>query len=243
MIIETDSQKDISEIKEDIEFKTDKDKYYILSRNENSSFRLTQDKINQFRSVSTLFPSLFFIIAMLIMGISMMRLLKKQRYQIGTLQALGFKQGRLIRHYLIYGVFVSLPASILGYFLGERFFPTYIYKSLYMYDIPNLTGSQPLINISVIGICCLISVLAVYIALKISLNSNIVENLKKDEGKKTKSYGFEKLKLWDKLSFSTKWILLHSRKNFIRTITVIFAVCGCMTLMLTARSPAGGAPC
>lgn len=234
LIIKTDSQKDISEIKEDIEFKTDKDKYYILSRNENSSFRLTQDKINQFRSVSTLFPSLFFIIAMLIMGISMMRLLKKQRYQIGTLQALGFKQGRLIRHYLIYGVFVSLPASILGYFLGERFFPTYIYKSLYMYDIPNLTGSQPLINISVIGICCLISVLAVYIALKISLNSNIVENLKKDEGKKTKSYGFEKLKLWDKLSFSTKWILLHSRKNFIRTITVIFAVCGCMTLMLAA---------
>ena len=104
LIIKTDSQKDISEIKEDIEFKTDKDKYYILSRNENSSFRLTQDKINQFRSVSTLFPSLFFIIAMLIMGISMMRLLKKQRYQIGTLQALGFKQGRLIRHYLIYGV-------------------------------------------------------------------------------------------------------------------------------------------
>ena len=44
---------------------------------------------------------------------------KKQRTQIGTLKALGFKNNKIIRHYISYGFYISIVASIVAVVVGD----------------------------------------------------------------------------------------------------------------------------
>lgn len=234
LLIKVEEGYEVQDVKKEIENKIDISDYLIYTREENSSFQLTQDKIDQFKSVSLLFPMLFFIVAMLIMAISMIRLIKEQRYEIGILQALGFKNRKLTRHYMGYAILIALPASILGYLLGEKLFPPYIFRALYMYKTPILVGNQPRENILVILVACLTSVLASYSATRTNLNSNIVANLKESDEIKEKKVFLENTGLWSKIKFENKWVLKHYRQYFVRTFTVIFTVSACMVLMLSA---------
>lgn len=49
----------------------------------------------------------------------MNRFVKKERTQIGTLKALGFKNSKIMKHYVSYGFYISLIASILGIVVGR----------------------------------------------------------------------------------------------------------------------------
>ena len=49
----------------------------------------------------------------------MNRFVKRERIQIGTLKALGFKRGRITLMYVGYGLFISIVAGILGIILGN----------------------------------------------------------------------------------------------------------------------------
>ena len=55
---------------------------------------------------------------------TMTRVVKKQKLQIGTMKALGIKNSKIIMHYIGYGFWVSLVASIFGIILGKYFIGT-----------------------------------------------------------------------------------------------------------------------
>lgn len=222
-------------LKTDITKKTENEKiHYIRSREDTTSYNMLQDKIDQFHTLSTIFPTLFFVVAILIILTTMMRMLKNQRIQIGILQALGFKRKTLMKHYLLYGVIISLPASIIGYFLGQIVLPPFIYQTLSMYTLPKWQASQPSYNILIVIISIVTSIIAVYLSCRSILKEKPVDCLKaKNEGKIIIPW-FEKLKLWTNFSFQTKWNVMDCYKNKARTITIVISVAGCMALMLTA---------
>lgn len=68
----------------------------------------------------------------------MTRIVKKQRYQIGTLKSLGVKKNKIIMHYVSYGFFISLIASILGVVLGPLLIGNlFIGIKMNYFQIPN----------------------------------------------------------------------------------------------------------
>lgn len=82
------------------------------------SIKVLHDELDHLQSMTTFFPSLFLLIAILILNVMMNRLITQQRGIIGILKALGYTNFALIRHYLFYGVIIGLIGGSLGIILG-----------------------------------------------------------------------------------------------------------------------------
>ena len=67
---------------------------------------------------SVVMPAIFLVVAALILGILMGRLVENQRTTLGTLKALGYADRRLLAHVLEFGLAVGLAGGALGCGLG-----------------------------------------------------------------------------------------------------------------------------
>lgn len=77
----------------------------------------------------------------------MNRVVKKQRLQIGTLKALGFKQ----RNYISYSFWISLVGALLGLVAGRYFIGNvFIGLEMSFFEIPNVKNKS--LNITTTGI-------------------------------------------------------------------------------------------
>lgn len=94
----------------------------------------------------------------------MTRVVKKQRVQIGTLKALGFKQNKIILHYISYSFWISLVASIIALFAGRYFVGNiFIGMEMSFFQIPN---GAPIIKSDsyIVAILVILCVSFVYVA-------------------------------------------------------------------------------
>lgn len=95
--------------------------YGVLStypRQSQLSHVVLQAKLDGIRSVSLYLPVIFLIMAAVIQLIILRRMVKTQRTQIGVMKALGYSNTRIMGHYTVYALAVSLFGAILGTVLG-----------------------------------------------------------------------------------------------------------------------------
>ena len=86
---------------------------------ESQSPRFLADELKGLRVSATVTPSLFLGVAALVLNILLGRLAVQQRTVIGTLKAVGYSSGAILRHYLGYGVVVGLTGGLAGVALGR----------------------------------------------------------------------------------------------------------------------------
>ena len=98
----------------------------VTGRGELASYVGYQSEVEEGETYSFVFTALFLFIAILSVITTMRRFVKKERTQIGILKALGFRKGRIVRHYISYNLLLSVVAAVLGIVLGAaligRFF-------------------------------------------------------------------------------------------------------------------------
>ena len=116
-IVDVDSKKNVSKVKDEIEDNIAAAKA-IIKIEDTASYAQYQGEIDEGKTYIGVFSGLFIFIAMLSVITTMTRVVKKQRVQIGTLKALGFSNRRIVFHYMGYGFWISLVASILGLIAG-----------------------------------------------------------------------------------------------------------------------------
>ena len=121
IIVDVDDTSKVEATKTDIENNI-KSAIAVTDRNSNVSYEVYDAEIEKGRTYAGIFTFLFLFIAILSVVTTMNRFVKKQRTQIGTLKALGFKKGKIIRHYVAYGLYIALVASILG-ILARKLYP------------------------------------------------------------------------------------------------------------------------
>ena len=80
----------------------------VLSKDENSSYAAQQGEAEEGKTMGSVMPVLFLLIAVLTMVTTMHRLTAKEKTQIGTLKALGFKDKRILRHYTLYAFMIGI---------------------------------------------------------------------------------------------------------------------------------------
>ena len=68
--------------------------------------------------MGSILPTLFLLIAVLTMVTTMHRLTAKEKTQIGTLKALGFKNKQILRHYTSYAFMIGIIGSAIGVGIG-----------------------------------------------------------------------------------------------------------------------------
>ena len=90
----------------------------ILTKDEIVSYAGPQGEIDEGKTMGSILPVLFLLIAVLTMVTTMHRVAAKEKTQIGTLKALGFKDKRILRHYTSYAFIIGIIGTVLGIALG-----------------------------------------------------------------------------------------------------------------------------
>jgi len=208
----------------------------IINIEDTASYVSYQGEIDEGKTYVGVFSGIFLFIAMLSVITTMTRVVKNQRVQIGTLKALGFSNNRILLHYIGYGFWISIFASIvglvLGYFLIGNIF---INLEMEFFEIPN---GAPAMNISSyyvsVGVILIVAVIT-YITGRSILKENSAETLRtKIPSVKGKALGITKKGFFKKLSFSSKWNVRDILRNKMRTFMGLAGVVGCCTLIVCA---------
>lgn len=235
IIVDIDDTDKIDETKRNIENNI-KSAIAVTDRNASSSYQSYNSEIEEGETYSKVFTFLFLFIAILSVVTTMNRFVKKQRTQIGTLKALGFKNIKIIKHYVSYGFYVSLLASILGLILGKYVLGAFFLNMEAQYfEIPVYNT----ILISSVYILALIVVVLITIVTYLScrgiLKESAVDALRTEIPKvKNTKFDLTTKGIFKKSSISTRWNLRDIGRNKSRSIMAVVGIIGCTMLLVCA---------
>ena len=235
VIIDIDNTDKLQETKADLE-NSIKSAIAVTDREASTSYQGYNSEIEEGTTYSSVFTFLFLFIAVLSVTTTMNRFVKKQRTQIGTLKALGFKNRKIINHYVGYGFIVSLVASIVGLLVGRYALGTFFLNmEMSYFEIPVYnTVLIPIVYILAIAVVVLIT-LVTYLSCRSILKESAVEALRLEIPKvKNTKFDLTTKGIFKKASISTRWNLRDVGRNKGRSIMAIVGITGCTMLMLCA---------
>ena len=232
IMVDIDDKERIDEVKSQIEEKIDN--VAIINIEDTASYKTYQGEIEEGETYIGVFSGLFLFIALLSVITTMTRVVKKQRIQIGTLKALGFKKWKIILHYIGYSFWISLVAAGLG-IVGGRYFIGNVFIGMEMsfFEIPN---GMPIIKndsyiVAMLAVLCVS--LVTYLSTRKILKEKPAETLRNEIPKvKNNSLNITTSKIFKKMSFSTKWNIRDMLRNKARTLTGIIGIATCTMLIV-----------
>ena len=233
IMVDVNNKDNVINVKNDIEDKIENAKA-IIKIEDTSSYVAYQGEIDEGKTYVGVFSGIFLFIAMLSVITTMTRVVKNQRVQIGTLKALGFSNNRILLHYIGYGFWISILASIIGLILGYFIIgKMFINLEMEFFEIPNgvpiIDNSSYLVAIIVI----LVVVGITYITGRSILRENPAETLRtKIPSIKGNVLNITKKGFFKKLSFSSKWNIRDILRNKMRTFMGLAGVIGCCMLIV-----------
>ncbi|RJX19274.1 MAG: FtsX-like permease family protein [Desulforudis sp.] len=113
----------------------------IVELEDQPSYRLLQNELNELSTWSVMLPTLFLGAAVMIILVLLARIVRQQRPHIGLLRALGYSRGDILRYYLGFCFLVGSTGSLLGILLG--YWMSVGLTNLYaqFFNIPYLAGA------------------------------------------------------------------------------------------------------
>ncbi len=109
--------------------------WYVQDRTSLSGYGNIKNDAASIETIGTIFPILFFVVAILISLTTITRMVEEDRGLIGTYKALGFKNREIRRKYLLYSFIACLFGGILGDLCGYIVLPQIIFiifKTMYL---------------------------------------------------------------------------------------------------------------
>ena len=198
-------------------------------------FNSIQVDLESDEMMSTVFPSLFFAIALLGILTTMTRLVMKQRTIIGTLKALGFSSPVVMVHFVSYSVIIALIGGITGAIGGWWTLGTYVHGLMDEYYSNPFSRME--VSGKVVFMIFLISAMAGvtnYFACRKLLVQRASEILRPEPPAVMGAGAFEKTPIWKFLDFATRWNYRDINRNRMRTAGGILGVTICTMLLFTA---------
>ena len=235
VIVDIDDTSKLDETKADIE-NTVPSALAVTDREDSMSYKSYQSEIEEGDTYSGVFTALFLIIAILSVVTTMNRFVKKQRTQIGTLKALGFKKRKIVTHYINYGFFVSLVAAFMGIFAGAYSLGIFFLgREMEYYEMPEYSiVIDHKTYLLAAGVIILITFIT-YLSCRTILKEPASEALRVQMPKVKKAkFNLTSKGIFKKASVSTKWNLRDIVRNKARSITAIVGVIGCTMLLVCA---------
>lgn len=185
--------------------------------------------------LSTVFPALFFTIALLGILTTMTRLVMKQRSIIGTLKALGFSNAVVMIHFVSYSVIIAFIGGICGAVAGWWTLGTYVHGL--MDDYYSNPYSRMEVSGKVAVMLLLITFMAGvtnYCACRKLLVQRASEILRPEPPAIMGAGALEKTPVWKLFDFATRWNYRDINHNRMRTAGGILGVAACTMLSFTA---------
>lgn len=205
----------------------------FLSRNSMGSYKQFDSEIMSNKAMADIFPLVFLAVALLTILTTMTRIVNNQRTQIGALKSLGFRDTKIMWHYVSYGLFSSLMGTIAGTLVGPlTLTPFFFSKQMGMYELvplhTRLLPSTLLVGAGTVAGCTLIT----YLSCRKILMENPAQSLRPKAPKTAKRIWIEKLNIWKKMGFDFQWNLRDAVRSKVRSLMAIVGISGCMALLI-----------
>lgn len=230
-----DAETELSEAREEIDDMDEPD-LIMLSRTSNVGYSNLESSSNIVAGVARVLPVFFLLVASLVCITTMTRMIDEERTQIGTLKALGYTNGEIMRKYLIYSGSSAILGCCLGLLLGCTVIPMIIWEA---YKI--MLYVQPKLLLSANWPLC-IAIVLVYTGLMLSVTwysckktleeqpAQLIRPKAPDAGKKIL---LERLRIWQKLNFLNKVTIRNIFRYRQRLAMMLIGISGCTALLLT----------
>lgn len=209
----------------------------VISKEESSSYALAKGEAEEGKTMGAVLPVLFLAIAVLTMITTMHRIAAKEKTQIGTLKALGYKNKRILAHYSSYALVIGIVGAALGIGVGYGFAYFIMNPSgsmgTYM-DLPYWKLHMPFFCVVVMIAVLVALTLIGFLSVKSMLRGTAADALRPYAPKKMKNLAIEKTKAWKKFSFGTRWNLRDVMRHKSRTLMSLIGIIGCTVLMAGA---------
>ena len=231
-----EAQKEIEKAWKEIE-DIPKPKVFVISRKHNVGYTNFENDSSIVEGIAKVLPIYFFMVAALVCITTMTRMVDEQRTQIGTLKALGYSDGAIIRKYIFYSGSAAALGSIIGFFLGTKFFPAAIWKAYSMiYDISSIEyvfdGSLAAVSLIVSLFC---SAGVTYISCKAELLQMPAQLIRPKAPKPGKRVLLELVPpIWNRLSFLHKVSIRNIFRYKGRFFMTVLGIAGCTSLIVAA---------
>lgn len=225
-----DSEKELSEFKRISQ---------ITKLYDNSGFKGLKNDLVKMAIMGRIFPVMFYIVAALVTITTVTRMIEEDRKEIGTLKALGYSRGTIIKRYVSYSFKATLCGVILGILVGSSLILSILYFAYgTLYDMPSLPFS---INwtcaVLSMVISMLTTVLFAYIITKKSLNENTAELMRPKVEKVGKTILLERIPaIWNRLSFLRKICFRNIFRYKRRLFMTLIGIAGCTMLIYSGLS-------
>ena len=209
--------------------------YIVLDKDSVTSYKEVQGEINEGQIMACLIPALFFIISLLTLITTMNRLVSNEKMQIGILKALGFKDRKIVRHYMSYAIVIGIFGAVLGIALGYGlcFYIINPHGPMGTYfDMPSWNLYLPWYVWLVLVGMILVLALVGYVSVKKVLKGSAADTLRPYTPKKMKPLVIEKTKWFHKRRFSFRWNIRDVFRHKARSAMSIFGVIGCTVLLV-----------
>ena len=207
----------------------------VTPKDDHVVYKEAMGEAEEGKTMGSVLPVLFLAIAILTMVTTMHRIATKEKTQIGTLKALGFKNRRILRHYTSYGLFIGLFGAGLGIALGYGVCKLIMSEDGMMgtyFDMPDWSAAIPGFCYPVLIGTVLLLTLISYLSVRQQLKGTAADALRPYSPKKMRKILFERFRFWDKLRFGTKWNIRDLSRHKSRSAMTLFGIVGCMVLMV-----------
>ncbi len=228
-----ETEEKISDAKEELNDITHPE-WYIFDRSDDQTYSTYIGQTKSIKNLASVFPLVFYVVAILVSLISMNRMVEDDRGEIGTLKSLGFTNKEIITKYFSFSLIATLIGSGIGITLGLIVIPSLIF-SIYslLFILPNfhigLNLGMSLTGLIIAIICiCGATLITAYKVLK-DKPAELMRPKAPTAGKKIL---LENLPIWHKINFSNKITIRNIFRYKKRVLVTIIGICGCTALML-----------
>ncbi len=209
---------------------------FALTRNTNAGYLALDSNSDIVSGIAQILPVFFLLIAALVCITTITRMVEEERTQIGTLKALGHRNGAIMGKYLWYSISAAVIGCALGVAVGCTFFPNLLWNA---YGI--IFNIRPDIVLTVdwglsLGITAAYlgsSSLVTWYCCRRTLKEVPAQLIRPKSPEAGKSMLLERLPVWNKLSFLNKVMIRNVVRYKQRLLMMIIGIGGCTALLLT----------
>ncbi len=209
---------------------------FVLTRDSNIGYVCFENDSDIVKSISTVFPLFFFLVAALVCMTTMNRMVEEQRTQIGVLKALGYSSAKIMGKYIFYAGSGAVVGGVLGFSAGSYLFPEVIwsvYDIMYGFTEVEYLFDIPLFMISM-GAALLCSVGATYFTCRVELRSTPADLIRPKAPKSGKRIVLERINfIWNRLKFLQKVSIRNLFRYKKRFFMMVVGIGGCTALLVT----------
>ncbi len=231
-----DARQELADAREDIDSIAYPDAY-LLGRWSNVGYACFESDSSIVRSISSVFPVFFFLVAALICVTSVTRMVEEQRSQLGVLMALGYSPLAIMGKFLIWSGSATVLGGVAGMLLGSRLIPLVVWQAYkIMYSFSDEIVFYYDLRLATVTFCLYLGsmLLVTYLACRREISDVPANVIRPRAPKAGKRVLLEKVPfIWNRLSFLWKVTVRNIFRYKLRVMMMILGVAGCTALMLT----------